>query len=929
MIAPPNPENETRRLAALHALRILDTPAEERFDRITRIAQKLFDVPIALVSLVDAERQWFKSRVGLDASETPREISFCGHAILQTGPFVVSNALEDERFRNNPLVTGDPNIRFYAGQPLQDIEGNKLGTLCLIDRHPRKLDKDQLQLLHDLGIWVENELNTASLSNVLHRLQKSEQRYQTLAHEAMEATSLKQAILDSANYSIISTDTDGTIRTFNQVAQSWLGYAPGEIIGKLTPAVIHDPEEVAQHAKTLATELGTPIEPGFEVFVAKARLGMADENEWSYIRKDGSRFPVRLSVTALKNGAREITGFLAIASDISAHKQAERQRDRFFNMSLDMMCIVGFDGYIRQLNPAWEETLGFSDKELKAELFGKFLHRDDRDRVMAETEKLMQGRVISNFECRHRCRDGSYKWMLWNATAYVEEQLIYAVARDITERIKIEQMQNEFVSTVSHELRTPLTSIRGALGLVSGGVGGELPAKAGELIGIAHKNCERLVQLINDILDSEKIASGKMRFSLRPLEIMPLVQQAVAANQLYASQFGVNLKITDELSEVCLLADPDRLIQVMNNLLANAAKFSPNGGEVSVSVRRNGGYVHVSVSDQGPGIKPEFHGRIFQRFFQVDASDTRKKGGTGLGLSISKMIIEKMGGRIGFISEPGRGATFHFDMPELQEKALMEHTPEGNRPCVLVCEDDAEVAMLLRMMLGSAGLNVDVCYNASQAKDFLLKGGYDLMTVDLQLPGQDGISLIRELRGDSRTRNIPIVVISAIVDEGQNELNGGAFEIVDWLNKPIDQQQLMAAVHKAIDRTGNHGTRILHIEDDPDVRRLLSELFQDTVEIVAASTLREARSAIAQNGFNLIILDIGLPDGSGVEILSDLKSRNLSIPIMVFSADDFDVNASDLVASALVKSRTTNDELAQMIKGLLRQRHGSRPRTAA
>jgi PAS domain S-box-containing protein len=666
MIAPPKPEDEAKRLAALRALKILDTPAEERYDRITRIAQKLFDVPIALVSLVDAERQWFKSRVGLDVIETPRDISFCGHAVLQSDSLVVPDATTDQRFFDNPLVTGNPKIRFYAGQPLRDVDGNKLGTLCLIDRRPRMLDDGQMQLLHDLGIWAENELNAASLSNVLHRLQESEQRYQTLALEAMEATSLKQAILDSADYSIISTYANGIIRSFNQVAQRWLGYTAEEVIDKLTPAVFHDDGEVAVRAQLLTKEIGTPIEPGFEVFVAKARFGMVDEHEWSYLRKDGSRFPVHLSVTALRDAKGKITGFLGIANDISAHKQAERERDRFFNMSLDMMCIVGFDGYIKQLNPAWKEALGFSNEELMVELFGKYLHRDDRDRFLAESEKLMQGQSITYFECRHRCKDGSYKWMLWNATAYVEEQLIYAVARDITERKRIEQMQHEFVSTVSHELRTPLTSIRGSLGLIAGGVSGEVPSKVKELIGIAHKNCERLVQLINDILDSEKIASGKMKFNLRPIEIMPLVQQAVSANQPYAAQFSVKLRITDELPEVCLLTDPDRLIQVLNNLLSNAAKFSPQGGEVLISVRRNGGNVHVSVSDQGPGILPEFQERIFQRFVQTDASDAREKGGTGLGLSIAKAIVDSLGGKIDFTTNPIHGTTFYFELQELQ-----------------------------------------------------------------------------------------------------------------------------------------------------------------------------------------------------------------------------------------------------------------------
>ena len=666
MIAPPNPENETRRLAALHALRILDTPAEERFDRITRIAQKLFNVPIALVSLVDTKRQWFKSRIGLDAIETPRDISFCGHAILQTDIFIVPDASVDLRFVDNPLVTGDPKIRFYAGQPLRDIEGNKLGTLCLIDRRPRELDEGQRQLLRDLSLWAENELNSASLGNVLYRLQESEHRYQTLAQEAMEATALKQAILDCANYSIISTDTEGTIRTFNQVAQRWLGYAPDEVIGKQTPAIIHDPQEVSQRAQVLSKDLRHPVEPGFEVFVAKTRVGMADENEWSYIRKDGSRFPVRLSVTALKNPTGQITGFLGIASDISVHKQAERERDRFFEMSLHMLCIVGFDGHFKQLNSAWEQTLGFNLAELSAKPFIKFVHPQDRERLLLEVDRLINGGQTLQFESRHLCKNGSYKWLLWSATSYLEEKSIYAIARDITEAKKIDQMKSEFISTISHELRTPLTSIRGSLGMLAKGVSGKLPGQASQLIDIAHRNCERLVHLINDFLDSEKIASGKMKFTTEPVELNSLVRQAVEANQPYASQHGVKIIIGQSAPRFLVSADPFRLTQVLDNLLSNAAKFSPPESHVTVTVSRVNRRARVAVSDLGPGIPAEFKQRIFERFAQADTSDARQKGGTGLGLSIAKAIIGALGGEIDFTSDPDHGTTFYFELPELQ-----------------------------------------------------------------------------------------------------------------------------------------------------------------------------------------------------------------------------------------------------------------------
>lgn len=241
---------------------------------------------------------------------------------------------------------------------------------------------------------------------------------------------------------------------------------------------------------------------------------------------------------------------------------------------------------------------------------------------------------------------------------------VVSIIRDITERKAIERMKSEFVSVVSHELRTPLTAIRGALGLVVGGVVGEVAAPARQMLEIAVSNSDRLVRLINDILDVEKIESGGVAFAMQPLALQPLIVQAVAANDAYAAQFCVRLAIVST-TEAVVCADSDRLMQVLTNLISNAVKFSPPDSVATISVEQVGMSVRISVTDCGPGIPHGFRTRIFQKFAQADSSDTRQKGGTGLGLSISKAIIERCGGVIGFASEEGQGATFYFELPIL------------------------------------------------------------------------------------------------------------------------------------------------------------------------------------------------------------------------------------------------------------------------
>jgi PAS domain S-box-containing protein len=386
----------------------------------------------------------------------------------------------------------------------------------------------------------------------------------------------------------------------------------------------------------------------------------------------------------------------------------------------------------------------------------------------------------------------------------------YGLSTDITEMKRIDRMKSEFVSTVSHELRTPLTSIRGSLGLIAGGVAGVLPDTAKGLVDIAKTNCERLIRLVNNILDTEKIESGKMQLDLNVVEIQSLIGLSIAANEGFALQHGVSIHLLEGGEAVNVNVDSDGLCQVLTNLLSNAVKFSPHGSSVDVSVTRGRTRVRVEVHDHGPGIPEEFRSRIFQKFSQADSSDSRQKGGTGLGLNISKAIIERLGGTIGFRTGSGDGTTFFFELPKWQDKPAEVTGAEAHgakRPRVLVCEDEPDISRLIGMMLDGAGYDTDFAYTAAQAIDLASVVPYAAMTLDLKLPDQSGIELMRTLRDEEHTRRLPIIVVSANIEEGRSQLAGERLEVSAWLSKPIDVGRLVAAMRAAIAQAAGADTR--------------------------------------------------------------------------------------------------------------------------
>lgn len=371
---------------------------------------------------------------------------------------------------------------------------------------------------------------------------------------------------------------------------------------------------------------------------------------------------------------------------------------------------------------------------------------------------------------------------------------------DLSERGRFDQLKSEFISTVSHELRTPLTAISGALGLLRGGACGALPEASRPMLEIAYKNSQRLGFLINDLLDMERLASGRLKLDLHTQDLMPLVEQAIERSQGFARDHQVSLQLSERVEAVQVRVDAERLQQVIVNFLHNAAKFSPPGAQVEVRVACREGAARIEVIDRGSGIPEAFHARIFQKFSQADSSDTRQKGGTGLGLAICKELIERMNGLIGFASTPGKGSCFHVQLPVILGAAQPGASGGGllpGAPLVLVVEDDPDIAQLIVLMLNRAQFSAEVAGTALAALERLQQGGVAALTLDLLLPDQSGLALLRQIRELPGFMHLPVVVVSAHIEDGRRGLDR-ELEPLAWIPKPIDEDRLIQALQRGL-----------------------------------------------------------------------------------------------------------------------------------
>ena len=645
---PPTPSNESSRLAALLRFELLDTPAEAMFDNITALAAQICETPIALISLVDAERQWFKSRQGLDARETPRELAFCAHAINGETLFEVENALLDPRFRDNPLVTGAPDIRFYAGMPLADSEGHNLGTLCVIDRQPRQLSVQQKGALK---LLAQQAINLVEL-----RLQTRQQQEQAALHKA---------ILSSVGTAVLITDMAGVIRQASPGVLPLLGYEVDALVGQSLGLVLPDEERQLQP---------DPVRPSFNCGSEQASL-----HELRARHRKGQRIPVLFSLAPIAMDGSAQMGYLCILNDLSYREEALQRLQHIAEQLPGVVSQFQLYSDGRSCFPYASEGLrdvyGLQPEEVREDASSVFarIHPDDLLAVTASIQTSAEHLSVWHREYRFLHPIKGLIWLEGRAMPQPRADdsiLWHGFITDITQRKHLEQMKNEFVSTVSHELRTPLTSIAGSLGLINGEALGPVPNAMREMLLIAQSNSQRLRQLIDDLLDMDKLLAGKMSFIPQQLDIDSFLAECVTSHQGFARQHDVQLSYTGgPVAQVT--ADPMRLQQVLSNLLSNALKFSPAGSQVLLSAQALGGQIRILVVDQGPGVPAEFVDRLFEKFSQADASDRRQKGGTGLGLAISKELMERMGGCIGFYPRPGGGSVFWVELPALfQDETL-------------------------------------------------------------------------------------------------------------------------------------------------------------------------------------------------------------------------------------------------------------------
>ena len=663
------------------------------------------------------------------------------------------------------------------------------------------------------------------------------------------------------------------------------------------------------------------------VRVGKSVLAVLEFYSHARLRED------RESVATVETVAASLGQMLARSHERGRAEELTRQQEILLNSVADGIFGVDARGMVSFANPAAGRLLGAAPSSLT----GKQVH------------DVLHGYAGPDHQCGEDC---SIRRASGHHMAVAGEDNIYRVDgsffpaeyvltpildvgrfsgsvlsfRDISQRYALDRLKDEFISTVSHELRTPLTSIRGALGLLSSGILGNLSDKASNLLRIALSNSDRLVRLINDILDLERIQSGREPLAFRNVQLADLVRQAIDGMAPVADAAGVRL--LHDTTQVEIAADPDRLLQVLTNLLSNAVKFSPPNSTVSVMIRPGSTGVTLSVIDHGRGIPADKLEAIFGRFQQVDATDSRQKGGSGLGLAICRTIVLQHSGRIWAERNPLRGSTFRVFLPYQPDPLEAPSIPfdaESRQGTVLLADADNETRRQTAAQLARHGYRVIETATVEQTLA-AAHDGAEAILLDTSVDGMNGweiLPLLRRLDPDART---PVVLLSV---EGRRPPTGsadGAHANVDgWVRKPINEDAVLGELARVLCGPGE-SARILVIEDDRDLARVIGDVFsREDFAVQLAHSRNEALDACFDFQPHLLVLDIGLPDGDGFNVVDWLRQHeNLArLPLVVYSGRELTSAEQRMLTLGpthfLSKARVQPQQLEALVLTMLRR----------
>jgi PAS domain S-box-containing protein len=774
----------------------------------------------------------------------------------------------------------------------------------------------------------------------------------------LKAEDLQSAIFNSANFSSIATDANGVIQIFNVGAEKMLGYTAAEVMNKLTPADISDPDEVIARATALSSEFATPIAPGFEALVFKAKRGIEDIYELTYFRKDGSRFPAVVSVTALRDAQEIIIGYLLIGTDNTARKQIEDERmkldqrlrdQHFYTRSLiesntDAIMATDPRGIITDVNKQTEALTGCTRDELIGAPFKNYF-TDPRRAEVGINRVLSEGKV-TNYELTARARDGKLTVVSYNANTFHDRdrklQGVFASARDITELKRFEQtlqqknveleeasrMKSEFLANMSHELRTPLNAIIGFSEILKDGLMGEMTDEQRSYIGEIFNSGQHLLSLINDILDLSKVEAGAMMLDLEPVQVSSLFANSLSIIREKAATRNIRMVLDASDGLGSIQADVRKVKQILYNLLSNAVKFTNEGGQVTLRVSRvaradvgqpcgtwTGGrrfplpessftdFLRISVTDSGIGISPEGLDHLFTPFSQIDSGLARRFEGTGLGLAMVKLLAELHGGSVAVETDVNRGSCFSVWLPlraPEDEARTAASTPTARRVEPL---EGALTALVVEDDAGSAEL-IRVQLEAEGFKVVLAASAEAALTIAVQQP----LALITldimlpNMNGWdflSRLKEMPElqrvpVVIISIVADRNKGYSLGAAAV---MQKPISRRELHESLFDLglFPLSAGESFRVLVVDDDSAAVELTATRIESLDgTVIRALNGRDGIDLALKELPDLIILDLMMPEVTGFDVVEALKENINTVRIPIIVVTAKTVTSAEL-----------------------------------